>query len=1133
MVKINIFQSLLKGIVTNPQQQFLEECNLTQIDHPQICIQELFAQQVERTPKAIALTFAGQQLTYEELDKRANQLAHHLHQLKVTTGELVGICVERSVEMIIGMLGILKAGAAYVPIDPEYPQERLDFILKDTQVSVLLTQAKWLQRISQHEPQLQTICLDSQWHTIARNSPLKPVCETSVDSSIYVIYTSGSTGKPKGVVVPHRGICNMLHWKQRNYQLSAADKVLQTYPFSFDASVCQIFWPLCFGGQLVMARPDGHKDTSYLVTTIEEEQITILGLVPSILRFLLEETGIENCLSLKHVVCGGEALGIELVKRFYECFAVEKVLLQNEYGPTEASMVTSFWSCIKDSNYTVSPIGRPIDNFQIYLLDQDLQKVPFGNPGELHIGGVGLASGYLNRPELTAEKFISNPFASQPNARLYKTGDLVRYLADGNLEFLGRIDNQVKLRGFRIELGEIDAILGQHLAVKETIAVVREDTPGDQCLVAYIVLRSQQPSLSELRSFLEQRLPSYMVPNTFVFIDSMPLTHNGKVDRRALPAPAKSDVPLEANFASSNNSIEETLVTIWSDILGVQPIGIHDNFFELGGHSLLLTQVMSRCRKAFSIKIPLQSLFQKPTIAELAEIIAQSQAQSQQQDDVAQYQAIPRCQNRDNLPLSFAQQRLWLLDRLEPNSAFYNVPVAVRLKGNLNVSALQKALDELVSHHEILRTNYISEKGNLIQTIKAPQSVKLQIIDLQQYEHTQQDHLQKLLKQEIHRPFDLASDMMLRGCLLQLAPQQYVLLLVMHHIASDGWSIDILWEHLTELYSAFIENKPNPLAELPIQYADYAVWQKASLTNEVLERQLKYWKRQLMSVEPVLEIPTDRPRPPVQTYRGASQSVTISKALTRSLKKLCQQEDATLYMALLAAFQTFLCRYSGQEDILVGSPIAGRDRAEVENLIGFFVNTLVLRTDFSDNPSFQEVLRRVRSVTLDAYSNQDLPFDKLVEAISPERSLSYNSLFQIMFVLQNAGKQNDRQLMGLTKTPVQLETETAKFDLTLSVAEQDGMLVGTWNYNTDLFDAVTIERMMGHFETLLTAIVANPQQQIAKLPLLTKGEQQFLEECNLTQIDHPQICIHELFAQQVERTPKAIALKFAGQATNL
>ncbi|NBD32275.1 MAG: amino acid adenylation domain-containing protein [Cyanobacteria bacterium] len=609
----------------------------------------------------------------------------------------------------------------------------------------------------------------------------------------------------------------------------------------------------------------------------------------------------------------------------------------------------------------------------------------------------------------------------------------------------------------------------------------------------------------------------------------MPLTPNGKVNRQALPAPDRSSsIELETNFVPPSNPTEEILVTIWADVLGMERIGVHDNFFDLGGHSLLATRVISKLNQSFSVELSLRHIFETPTVAGLVVTVTQLKFKNK---NTRKYQTISPREKRDSLPLSFAQQRLWFLDLLEPNSPFYNIPEAVRLQGDLNIQVLQQALDAIVAHHEILRTNYVTENGNPIQRLAASQSVELLIVDLQHYGQAEQEtQIQRLLQQESQRPFSLASDMMLRGCLLQLAPQEHVLLLVMHHIASDAWSMGILWEQLTQLYQAFLDRQPNPLETLPIQYADYAVWQREWLSGEVLDQQLSYWKKQLTGAKPLLELPTDRSRPPIQTYRGASQSVVIPETLTKSLKQLSCQEGVTLYMTLLAAFQTLLYRYSRQEDIIVGSPIAGRTRTELEGLIGFFVNTLVLRTDLSGNPSFLQLLEQVRSITLDAYAHQDLPFEKLVEELSPERSLSYNPLFQVMFDLQNASGQAG-QLLGLTQTPVQLEVEAAKFDLTLSVIEKDGVFVGSWKYNTDLFDAATITRMTGHFQTLLEGIVANPQQSISQLPLLAAPErQQLLVKCNDTATEYPQAqCIHQLFEEQVEQTPDEVAVVFENQ----
>ncbi|MFN6465859.1 MAG: non-ribosomal peptide synthetase [Nostoc sp. DedVER02] len=1094
--------------------QVLQECKDIQAVHSQdVCIHQIFEMQVERSPESIAVVFEDTQLTYQQLNQQANQLAHHLRTLGVGTEVLVGICVERSLEMIVGILGILKAGGAYVPLDPAYPPERLVFILEDTQAPVLLTQQKLLNNLPPH--QAQVICLDSNWQANTQNSQENPVNETTDDRLIYVIYTSGSTGQPKGVMIPHRGIRNQLSWRQTTFRLTQTDKVLLTISFSFDPSVWQIFWPLCFGGQLIVASPGGHQDTAYLVKVITEQQITVLALVPSILRVLLEEKGIENCRFLKHITCGGEALPSELIERFFAQLNLDNVL-HNCYGPTEASIDTTFWTCKRGTNYPIAPIGRPIANAEIHILDENLQPVPVGESGELHIGGIGLARGYLNRPELTTEKFISNPFSSEVGARLYKTGDLARYLSDGNIEFLGRIDHQVKIRGFRIELGEIEAVLGQHPGLIQTLVIAREDVPGDKQLVGYIVANPQQtPSQVELRRFLETRLPEYMVPSFFVFLDTLPLNPNGKIDRRALPAPDISDIKLSTNFVPPQNATEEVLARIWAKVLRLQQVGIHDNFFELGGHSLLATQVMSRVRQAFQIEIPLQVLFENPTIATLAQAFAQNQTQ----ENDPQNQTIPQLANRESAPLSFAQQRVWFLEQLEPNSPAYIVSNAQRLTGKLNVGVLQQSLDAIVVHHEALRTNFItSPDGSPVQIIGTPRAVEIKIIKVTEKQ------VEFLLNQEVQRPFNLKSDLMLRATLLQVDEQEHILLLMMHHIASDGWSIGILWQQLIALYEAFLSSEPSPLAKLPIQYADFAVWQHQWLSGEVLSSQTNYWKTQLAGANTVLELPTDRPRPPVQTYQGATQSLMLPQTLSASLTELSHQEGVTLFMTLLAAFGTILHRYTGQENILIGSPIAGRNRSEIEGLIGFFINTVVLRADFAGNPSFRSLLNRIRQMALNAYAHQDMPFEKLVEELQPERDTSRNPLFQVWFNMLNL-RDIQLELPGVTIEPVSMLETASKFDLTLYVTEQNQGIKLDLVYNTDLFTSERMMEMLHQFHHLLNQIVAAPQRQISLYSLVTPEAQPLLPEPRAILPEPKYELATTMFTSWVNRTPEHLSLR--------
>ncbi|MFN6567373.1 amino acid adenylation domain-containing protein [Dendronalium sp. ChiSLP03b] len=624
-VKSEYKQSIHLDTLTHPiGDRVLQESNIAQTVHCQnLCIHRMFELQVERSPDTVAVVFENTQLTYRQLNQRANQLAHHLCSLGVGSEVLVGIYLERSLEMIVGLLAILKAGGAYVPLDPTYPSERLAFVLQETQTPVILTTASLLNSLPAHKAQI--VCLDSEWEVLAQNSPANLVCEVTSDNLIYIIYTSGSTGQPKGVMIPHRGIYNQLQWRQTTFELTEADKVLQTISLSFDPSVWQIFWPLCFGAQLVLARPGGHQDPTYLVNLIAEQQITVIALVPSMLRVLLEQKGIENCQTLRHITCGGEALPVKLIEDFFSKLNLNNVL-HNCYGPTEASIDATFWKCQHDSNYLIAPIGRPIANTQIYILDEDLQPVGVGDLGELHIGGAGLARGYFKRPDLTREKFIPNPFSQEPGARLYKTGDLARYLGDGNIEYVGRLDSQVKIRSFRIELGEIEAVLAQHPAVQQSVVIAKEDVLGDKYLVAYIVVdRDRAAKTDEVRRFLKQRLPDYMMPSTFVILEALPMTPNGKVDRRALPEPAQIRQELEETFVAPRDEMELQLVKIWQKILGVNPIGIRDNFFSLGGHSLVAVRVLAQVEKVFKKNLPVSTLLQNPTIEQLAVILRQSE----------------------------------------------------------------------------------------------------------------------------------------------------------------------------------------------------------------------------------------------------------------------------------------------------------------------------------------------------------------------------------------------------------------------------------------------------------------------------------------------------------------------------
>jgi len=1136
------FQTVLQAIVANPRapiaelplltiaerHQLLVEWNNTQVDYlSDKCIHQLFEEQVQRTPNAVAVVFEDQQLTYQQLNTRANHLAHYLRSLGVGGDVLVGLCVERSLEMVVGLLGILKAGGAYVPLDPNYPQERLAFMLEDAQISVLLTQQSLVDRLPEHQAKL--VCLDTDAGLFSQSSQENLICGVQVNNLAYVIYTSGSTGQPKGVALNQLGLCNLILWQLQNTTISTGAKTLQFAPISFDVSFQEIFTTWFSGGTLFLITEELRREPVALLGFLEQKAIERL-FVPFVALQQLAEVAVDSKLvnsHLREIITAGEQL--QITPAISQWFSkLNDCTLHNHYGPSETHVVTTFTLTNSVDTWSLlPPIGQPIANAQIYILDKYLQPVPIGVPGELYIGGVCLARGYLNRPELTQEKFISNPFDKLGESKLYKTGDLARYLPLGNIEYLGRIDNQVKIRGFRIELGEVEAALSQHSDVQASCVIPREDTPGDKRLVAYLVANQDcTPTISELRQFLKAKLPEYMIPNAFVMLESLPLTPSGKVDRRALPAPDLYS-EITDKYVAPRTPIEELLAQIWAQVLKVEAVGIYDNFFELGGHSLLATQLVSRIRNILKVELPLRELFATATLGELALVIEQLQQQNLQ---LSAPPILPRAKNTD-LPLSYAQQRLWFLDQLQPLSAFYNIPIALRLVGTLNVAALQQSLQEIIHRHEALRTNFVTVDGQPTQVIQTQGNWKVSVVDFEHLSITEQEiATQQLTQQQAIQPFNLATEPLIRPTLIVLSKTEHALLVCMHHIVFDGWSVGVFVEELAALYNAYSQGQPSPLAPLPIQYADFAIWQRNWFQGDVLQSQLSYWQQQLANAPALLSLPTDRPRPSVQTFAGAYQQFALPTELTDRLVKLSQEQNCTLFMTLLAAYDTLLYRYTGAVDILVGSPIANRDRSEIEGLIGFFVNTLVMRSNLAGNPSFSELLSRVQEVALSAYAHQNLPFEILVEALQPERDLSHTPLFQVMFAIQNASP-SDVELAGLTVTPLITEGATAKFDLSLLMQNTATGLVGFWEYNTDLFDASTIKRMTGHFVTLLEGIITNPEERISQLPLLTAIEQQqLLVEWNNTQADYPQNkCIHQLFEEQVELAPDAVAVVFGNQ----
>lgn len=1152
------FQTLLEGIVVNPdgrvstlplvtaveREQLSLEWNDTAVEFAEDqCVHELFEQQVARTPEAVAVVVPATEseprdaLTYRMLNQRANRLAHYLRKLNVGPETVVGVCIERSVDMIVSVLAVLKAGGAYLPLDPLYPQDRLAYMLKDSAVPVLLTQTSLRNVLPVYHGRV--IYVDADGEAVDREDDGNPVNRATSQSLVYMIYTSGSTGQSKGVMIEHRSLVNAyLAWEDA-YDLREVHSHLQMANFSFDVFSGDLVRALCSGGKLVVCPREWLLAPERLFALMCQERVDCAEFVPAVLRHLIQYLAeSEQRLDFVQVLaCGSDSWYAEEYRRFLR-FCGRETRLINSFGLTEACIDSCYFesSHLTLSGDQVVPIGRPFSNMRLYILDDELQLVPVGVTGELCVGGLGVARGYRNRADLTADRFIPDPFDHALGARLYRTGDMARYRPDGNVEFLGRLDHQIKIRGFRIEPGEIEAAIGGHPAVQQAAvvaveAVTNEPSPSlpmDKRLAAYIVpVGEPGPTDGELRRFLQESLPDYMVPSAFVFIPALPLTPNGKVDRDALPTPDWSRRQLDGEYVSPRTATEEMLVGIWTRVLGVERVGVRDDFFGLGGHSLLATQVISRMRETLRVDLPLRNIFEAPTVEALAERVEISR----RAEAGTQAPPIKPISRDKELPLSFAQQRLWFLDQLEPGSPFYNIPEAVRLVGPLDAGTLSRSLDEVVRRHEALRTTFNTVDGKPIQVIAPKMAVPLLVTDLRDLPKAErEDEALRLAQEEAQKPFDLSRGPLLRARLLRLSKEEHIILLTMHHVVGDNWSTQVLVQEVAALYDAFSSDRPSPLPELAIQYADFAYWQRNWLQGEILEAQLSYWKEQLARLPPLLELPTDRPRPPVQSYQGDYQTFRLPADLSRAIKNLCQQEGATLFMVLLAALQTLLYRYSGQDDISVGSPIANRNRREIEDLIGFFVNTLVLRADFSGNPSFRDLLERVRETALGAYAHQDLPFEMIVDALQPERNLSHSPLFQVMFALQS-GQMQVQSLpdSDLTIGPVEAHSGTAKFDLTLFVVEEEHCLSGALEYNTDLFDGATIQRMLRHFKRLLEAIVTNPDQSVADLPLLSDAERrQLLVEWNATRASYPQDrCAHELFEAQVRQTPDAVAVTFS------
>ncbi len=1100
------------------RQQALVDWNRTQRDVPaSLAVPHLFEAQVARSPAAVALVFAGQTLSYGELNRRANQLAWYLRERAVGPEVLVGIALPRGTDMLVALLAVLKAGGAYVPLDPEFPAERLAYMLEDCAAPLLLGHAATLAQLALPSG---TACvsLDPPALDLSGYPTDNPPVSASAEHLAYVIYTSGSTGRPKGVAVRHGGLNNFLASMAEAPGLRAGDRMLALTSLSFDIAGLELYLPLLCGARVVLVPGGDHRDPQALLELIAAAEVNVIQATPSSWRMLLEQAP-AGAFQGKTLLCGGEALPADLARGLVE----QGGALWNLYGPTE----TTIWSAIQALPAgTAVALGRPIGNTAIYIADSYGQPAAVGVAGELLIAGAGLARGYLNRPGLTAERFLPDPFAEQPGARLYRSGDLARFDAQGQISYVGRIDQQVKIRGFRIELGEIEAALGAHAAVRQAVVVDVQGPAGAQ-LLAYVV-PAEQALLAQaaddecralreaLRAQLQAQLPDYMVPSQVVLLERLPLTPNGKLDRKALPEVGPSQV--QRHYRAPAGELACALAAIWAQVLKVEQVGLDDNFFELGGHSLLATQVISRVRQQLQLELPLRSLFAARDLGAFA-AVARSGSASQAPALLPQ----PRS---ERFALSYAQQRQWVLWQMEPLSAAYNIAQALRVRGPLDLPALQASVDAMLERHESLRTTFEQPAEQPLQQVHAKLAVPIEVEALAAGEG-QDEHLRAWVNRQVERPFDLQRGPLLRVALLQVAADEQVLVLTLHHIIADGWSLPIIVEELSQGYAAFSQGLALRRPALPIQYGDYALWQRQWMEAGERQRQLDYWQTQLGGEQPLLQLPTDRPRPMLRSARGGQLKFELPGALSSALHDLARRQGVTLFVVLLASFASLLQRYSGQRDIRLGVPVANRNRLETEGLIGFFVNTQVLKADFTQVETFAQLLQQQQHTALEAQAHQDLPFEQLVEALAPVRHLNHTPLFQALCNHHAQGANALAPVPGLTLTPQAWDASHTQFDLSLETLEQAGRVSATLSYATDLFDAPSIERLAGHWRNLLHSVVANPEQRLAELPLLASAErEQIVQGWNATAADFPNLCLHQLIEQQARATPQRTALLF-------
>ncbi|MFB6366766.1 amino acid adenylation domain-containing protein [Paenibacillus elgii] len=1109
--------SQLQFMSSEERRQILYQWNQTAAPYPdESCLHDVFVRQAKRTPDKTAVIFKDTCLTYRELDHLSNGLAFKLQTYGVGPDVCVGICMDRSLEMIVAVLGVLKAGGAYVPLDPHYPQDRLNYILEDTQVLVVITQSPLAPLLGKVNTNLFLLDHIQELEAAAE----VPVSGVRPDHMLYILYTSGSTGKPKGIVMNHRPIVNLIAWQNVNLKSPDQATVLQFSTLNFDMSCQELFSAFGNGGTAVVVDEKTRKNPERLLELIVDQKINRLHLPYISLQQLAEVAELHEGMdyAITDITVSGEQLRITPQIRNW-LNKLGNCSVQNHYGPTETHVVTAYMMEEIHNAEPLPPIGKPIDNCEIYILDSYLQPVPVGVYGELYIGGICLARGYLNREELTADRFVPNPFAKEPDRRMYKSGDLARFLPSGDVEYLGRMDEQVKIRGFRVEPGEVEAVISTYPDIRETVVVGWKENQSALELVAYIVA-DQDIVEQELREHLKKKLPDYMLPAIFMKIEEMPLTPSGKVSRSALPRPKRNLAGQKKTAPVTER--EKGVAMIWADILGCESVGLEDHFFQLGGHSLLAIKVISRMRSAFQTDLPLYTIFEFP---QLSDFVAHLEHYLGQYEDLSLESIVPG-HREPHMPLSFAQERIWFFEQLQQGTSMYNISKALRVKGELDASVLERSYRQLIDRHESLRTNFVDMDGLPLQIIHPSRLNPLQQVDLRNMGGEDQEaRLRALIAQEERQPFNLARDPLIRASLYRLNNEEWVLLLVVHHIIFDGWSMSLLEQEWWENYERYKHDPVYEREALPLQYVDYAVWQRNILQGVLWEKQLNYWKNRLQGKLPILQLPTDRPRPIRQSYRGSHVSFTMDSRLAGKARQFGKQENVSLYMTLLTTFKALLYRYTGEQDLLVGTPMTNRNRTEWERVIGFFVNTLVIRTSVSPELTWRELLSSVKKGTVEAFSHQDIPFEKLVQELQPERSQGFSPVFQVMFSLQHA--QHAYQGPSLQFSHYELENINSLFDLSMFMEEEEEEIHVTIEYAADLFERTTIERFAKHYLQLLEGMLQQPDEAISRASLLTEEERrQLLVDWNATDAAHSEDQdIYERFEQTVLRRPQAVAIE--------